>query len=57
QLKVKFRLPVLSGEHIQTYGTLLRTSNTNNSQKAFYKVGINNKNGDSVITGEAIIRY
>ena len=57
QLKVKFRSPVLSGESIETYGNLLKTSDDNNLQKAFYKVGINNINGSQVITGEAIIYY
>ena len=57
QLKVKFRSPVLSGESIETYGNLLKTSDDNNFKKAFYKVGINNINGSQVITGEAIIYY
>ena len=57
QLKVKFRSPVLSGESIETYGELLKTSNDDNLNKAFYKVGINNKNGSLVITGEATICY
>ena len=57
QLKVKFRSPVFSGESIKTFGELLRTSKDNNLNKAFYKVGINNKNGDLVITGEATISY
>ena len=57
QLKVKFRSPVLSGESIETYGNLLKTSDDNNFKKAFYKVGINNINGSQVITGEAIIHY
>jgi 3-hydroxybutyryl-CoA dehydratase len=57
QLKVKFRSPVLSGESIETFGELSRTTKDNNLNKAFYKVGINNKNGNQVITGEATICY
>ena len=57
QLKVKFRSPVLSGESIETFGELSRTTKDNNLNKAFYKVGINNKNGGLVITGEATICY
>ena len=57
QLKVKFRSPVVSGESIATYGTLLRTSPDNHLSKAFYKVGIHNINDEPVITGEASICY
>ena len=59
QLKVKFRSPVVSGESISTYGTLLRTSPDNHLHlsKAFYKVGIHNINDEPVITGEASICY
>tara|TARA_B100000686_G_scaffold308708_1_gene349999 strand:- start:49 stop:453 length:405 start_codon:yes stop_codon:yes gene_type:complete len=57
QLKIKFRSPVLSGESIETYGELLKTSGSNDSTKAFYKVGINDKNGNQIITGEATICY
>ena len=57
KLKIKFRSPVLSGESIETYGELLKTSGSNDSTKAFYKVGINDKNGNQIITGEATICY
>ena len=55
KLKIRFRAPVFPGETVSTFGEVKKIEDVNGARRVTCSVGARKPNGESAITGDAVV--